>query len=147
MKAIKTLFMVGLAILGLTVSSFAIANDYAEQKVVYHVNYKETSRHALTLGNVQNHINGVGNGRIQVQVIAHGAGVQLLRKAKDDPQMQARIDNLKLQGVEFKVCENTMRNNDIKIEQLYDVSDSDVVKSGVAEIAALQQQGYVYLRP
>ena len=30
---------------------------------------------------------------------------------------------------------------------LFDVSEKDIVPSGVAELAKLQQQGYVYIKP
>jgi len=35
----------------------------------------------------------------------------------------------------------------VSVEQLFDASPADIVPAGVAEIAALQQQGFVYLRP
>jgi intracellular sulfur oxidation DsrE/DsrF family protein len=30
---------------------------------------------------------------------------------------------------------------------LFDVSEKDIVPSGVAEVATLQQKGYVYIKP
>lgn len=122
-------------------------SSYQEQKVVYHVNYDDNKRHKGMLGNIQNHINGVGAERLKVNVVMHGSGIELLRQAKTDPQAQARIDNLKVQGVEFKICANTLRGRKIELNELYDAKQQDIVPAGVAEIASLQQQGFVYLRP
>lgn len=144
-KLLTVLFLFSTATFG--THALAEGKGYAEQKVVYHVNYHDNSRHNGMLGNIQNHINGVGEDKIQLKVVMHGSGLELLRHAQNDAQMQAKIDNLKMQGVEFKVCENTLKGRNISLDELYDANASDVVPAGVAEIASLQQQGYMYLRP
>ncbi|AHF00854.1 hypothetical protein THIAE_02865 [Thiomicrospira aerophila AL3] len=123
------------------------ANSYDEQKVVYHVNYGDEQRYRGMLGNIQNHINGVGEDQITIHVVMHGAGIGLLNSAHTDELIQSRILNLKAQGVNFKICANTLQGNNIAVSELFDASEADIVPAGVAEIAALQQQGFVYLRP
>lgn len=125
----------------------AIASSYEPQKVVYHVNYADDNRYRAMLGNIQNHINGVGLDKVEIQVVMHGAGIDLLQRAHTDEVIQSRIMNLKGQGVGFKICANTLVGRNVSVDQLFDASDADIVPSGVAEIAALQQQGFVYLRP
>jgi intracellular sulfur oxidation DsrE/DsrF family protein len=49
--------------------------------------------------------------------------------------------------VTFKICANTLKGRKVALDMLYDASESDVVPSGVAEIAHLQGQGFAYLRP
>ena len=62
--------------------------------------------------------------------------------------MTARIDGLKDQGVSFNVCANTVRGRKVDMEtDLYNVSQGDIVPSGVAEVAKLQQDGFVYIKP
>ena len=62
--------------------------------------------------------------------------------------MTARIDNLKSQGIDFNVCANTVRGRKVNLESdLYNVDKSDVVPSGVAEVARLQAMGYSYVKP
>jgi intracellular sulfur oxidation DsrE/DsrF family protein len=61
--------------------------------------------------------------------------------------MTARIANLKNQGVTFKICANTLKGRKVELDYLYDADESDIVPSGVAEIAHLQGQGFGYLRP
>ena len=109
--------------------------------------------------NIQNHINAVGAENLDLKVVLHGKGLSLLLEpdlaaetklprgnATDD--MQAKISGLKDQGVNFKVCANTVKGKKIDIaEHLYDSSDGDVVPSGVAELAKLQAVGYTYIKP
>jgi intracellular sulfur oxidation DsrE/DsrF family protein len=125
----------------------AVAAD-KEHKVVYHLNSSDMKHHNAFLGNVQNHINAVGKEKLDLRVVMHGDGVEILRHARSDEGIKTKIDNLKLQGVHFNVCANTLKGR--KIDQkkdLYDVTDNDVVPSGVAEIAILQGKGYAYVKP
>jgi intracellular sulfur oxidation DsrE/DsrF family protein len=50
------------------------------------------------------------------------------------------------QGVEFRVCNNTL--NAFNIEPNKVIQEAKVVPSGVAEVARLQsREGYVYIHP
>ena len=58
------------------------------------------------------------------------------------------IDGLKNQGVQFKVCANTLKGRKVNMEQdLYMVEEADIVPSGVAELGILQAQGFAYIKP
>ena len=49
-------------------------------------------------------------------------------------------------GVEFRVCEYTLKSRNIDKSKMID--DLKYVPSGVAEVARLQaQEGYAYLKP
>jgi hypothetical protein len=62
--------------------------------------------------------------------------------------MQAKVANLKNQGIKFNICANTLRGKKINYEKdLYDVNKADIVPSGVAELSHLMQQGYAYIKP
>ncbi len=135
-------------------------NGYGKQKVVYHINYDDPKKQAGALRNIQNHINAVGKDNLEVKVVLHGNGLALLlepdsleklkkfKHANANEKMTARIDGLKDQGVSFNVCANTVRGRKVDLESdLYNVSQNDIVPSGVAEVAKLQQQGYVYIKP
>jgi hypothetical protein len=128
----------------------ALAADakYEKQKVVYHVNGDDEKQLKATLGNIQNHINAVGKENLDLRVVMHGNGVALLQKANNDPDMQSKVINLKKQGIHFNVCANTLKGKKINYKNdMYDVSEQDIVPSGVAEIAALQAKGYSYVKP
>ncbi len=126
----------------------AVSAEYGHQKVVYHVNYDDPARHKAALGNIQNHINAVGADKMDIKVIMHGPGLGLLRNALEDADIQAGVDSLRLQGVDFGICSVTVSRGNINVlTDLYDSTEKNLVPSGVAEIAHLQSQGYVYLRP
>jgi len=131
----------------LALTSWQVQADYGQQKVVYHINYDNLQRQKAALRNLQNHINAVGADHLTARVVLHGKGVTLLQHAFTDSQLASKIDRLKLQGVQFKVCANTIRKKSIPIETLYDADKKDIVPSGVAEISHLQAKGFSYLRP
>jgi uncharacterized protein len=129
-----------------------------KQKAVYHINGGDAKQQAAALGNVQNHIAAVGADKMDVKVVLHGDGLSLLlypdtlaetkmKTANATEEMQARIAGLKVQGVQFQVCNNTVKGRNIPLDGLYDVSDADIVQSGVAQLAILQGQGYAYIKP
>ena len=129
-----------------------------KHKAVYHVNYYGAKHQASTLINIQNHINAIGKENLDLVVVLHGDGLSLLMypdavgsnkmaegNAKD--AVLARIEGLKQQGIRFLICRNTIAGRGIDMNDLYDVDESDIVRSGVAHIAVLQAQGYAYLKP
>ncbi|MGB1108749.1 MAG: DsrE family protein [Gammaproteobacteria bacterium] len=137
----------------------AHASAYDKQKVVYHINYDNAKQQAGALRNIQNHINAVGKDNLELKVVMHGNGLTLLltpdaagntkfSAGNANDQMQAKIAGLKDQGVSFNVCANTLKGKKVDYENdLYDVSQADIVPSGVAELAKLQGMGYTYIKP
>ena len=138
----------------------ATAEDrYGKQKVVYHINYDDPKAQAGGMRNIQNHINAVGAENLDLKVVLHGAGLSLLlepdalehtklKYGNATDVMQAKISGLKNQGVEFKICANTLKGKKVSYENdLYDVSNGDIVPSGVAELSRLQAMGYTYIKP
>jgi intracellular sulfur oxidation DsrE/DsrF family protein len=90
----------------------------------------------------------VGAENIEIKVVMHSGGVQLLARALENEDIRSRVDSLKTQGVQFQVCANTLRGKGIDREKdLYEVAESDIVPSGVAHLAHLQGQGYTYIKP
>ena len=51
------------------------------------------------------------------------------------------------EGVKFLICRNSLVGRSIDPADLYDVKTGDIVGAAVAEVAALQAQGFVYLKP
>lgn len=122
---------------------------YAPQKVIYHVStgggwFGRQHRHLIAVTN--NHLNAVGEGFLDLQIILQGDGVDILMAANRDAKLAASISRLRKQGVRFLVCNNTlvMRRINYKTD-LLNVSRADIVSAGVAELARLQKNGYVYL--
>lgn len=122
------------------------AADPARIQVVYHLadGLPQASR---ALRQIRNHLKAAPDTRIVV--VAHGAGIDfLLQEAVDDGKYPYAllVEPLAADGVEFRVCRNTLDARLIPRERL--LEQVTVVPSGVAEIAALQaREGFVYLRP
>jgi hypothetical protein len=126
------------------------ADRYGKQKVVYHINYPGGEGDKVYKGamrNVQNHINAVGAKNLDLKVLIHGNGINLLKSAKTTGALQSAVANLKSQNVTFQVCANTLKGKKLSTDQLYEVFDEDIIPSGVAELAHLQALGYTYIKP
>ena len=145
----KFLSLVAFALLASGGSSVALAADTAGvQKVVYHINYNDEKQLNGALGNAKNHIAAIGKDKLDMKIVMHGPGVDLLKIANTDLGVQQKVILLKKDGVDFEVCKNTLVNKKINYkDDLFDVSEKDIVPSGVAEVATLQQKGYAYIKP
>jgi uncharacterized protein len=126
-------------------ASTALAKaEQVTEKVVYHINDASLARVAMR--NVENHLNASPDARIVV--VTHGKGIDfLLNDAKDDKgPYQGQVAGLKSQGVEFRVCRNTLKGRNLTDDAV--IIEGTVVPSGVAEIGRLQaREGFVYLKP
>ena len=160
MKTISCFRLATAVLLGLMLAGNALAADrYDRQKVVYHINYDDPAAQAGALRNIQNHINAVGADKLDIKVVMHGKGLTLLltpdaaehtrlKRGNATDEIQAKIAGLKDQGVGFEVCSNTLKGKQVDyFNDLYDVSEADIVPSGVAELARLQAMGYSYIKP
>jgi hypothetical protein len=117
----------------------------AQDKVVYHIS--DAATQALAgLRNVRNQLDTEPS--TQVTVVAHAMGVDFLMEDAKDKSGVAYADlvaALKSRGVNFEVCEITLKNRGLKKEQF--IMEADFTPSGVVRITKLQHQGYAYLRP
>lgn len=150
----KTALFAAAALLGLsaaTAQAGSAKNGYNKQKVVYHVNNIHTATGALR--NAKNHLNAVGDKNIEMIVVTHSSGAFALVEGsmgKKDKKGKVynfsdTIASLANRGVKFQICANTIRGKKIdknKISQF-----AEIVPSGVAHVAHLQQQGYLYIKP
>ena len=139
--------------------ALVLADDGTSQQVIYHVNFDDARAQQQTLRYIQNHLNAVGEEKLDLRVILHGNGLTLLlepdmadntlfRTGYATDELTATIAALKDRGVHFLVCANTLRGKKVdSANDLYDVDEQDIVASGVAEIARLQGQGFAYIRP
>ena len=147
MKQILAIAMITILALTAGVGS-SLADGYGKQKVVYHINFDDQKRQKGALRNIQNHINAVGKDKLDLRVVMHGKGVSLMKFANNNADMQSKVINLKQQGIKFNICNNTLVGKKINYKNdLFDVSQEDIVPSGVAEIAHLQKKGYAYVKP
>jgi uncharacterized protein len=123
-----------------------VSSGGSQDKVVYHFSdgFAQASN---GLRNVGNHLEVNPNAKIVV--VAHARGVDFLMKGAQDAngnKYEDLVEQLKMRGVRFDVCEITLRNRKLAREQF--IADATFVPSGVAEITRLQQrEGFAYLKP
>ncbi len=132
--------------LSILATGCATTADGPRDKVVYHINdgYAQASN---GLRNVGNHLEVNPNAKIVV--VTHAQGVDFLMKGAKDKngnKYEDLVEQLKTRGVQFDVCQITLRNRKLSKDQF--IEYATFVPSGVAEITRLQQrEGYAYLRP
>ena len=137
---------VALAVFFAAASLGALAAPGDPVKVVYHMN-EDVQRAPQALRNVRNHLSV--DPKAKIVMVSHAAGINfLMRDAKDanGNPFEVTVQDLKSQGVEFRVCEITLKQRNIDRKQL--IEEVSYVPSGVAEVSRLQiQEGYAYLKP
>ena len=139
----------GVGMLALAVGGFSgslLAANPEPVKVVYHMvdGIDQASR---GLGNIRNHLREMPDTKIVI--VAHGEGINFLLDGAVDrtgKTFDDQVAALASQGVEFRVCRNTLTARNILPSKL--VLEAKVVPAGVVEVARLQaREGFVYLRP
>lgn len=156
MKILSKVALIAAGI-ALTASAYAVdtskpaKNGYNQQKVVYHINDINTATGALR--NVKNHLNALGDKNIEVIVVTHSSGAFAMvdgamgkKDKKGKPyNFTDQIAGLANRGVKFTICANTIRGKKIPKDKIN--VNAEVIPSGVAHVAHLQQQGYLYIKP
>jgi intracellular sulfur oxidation DsrE/DsrF family protein len=143
-------FLRQLAALMAFIFASIFSNAYAADgntKVVYHIDDAQ-SQGLKGLRNIRNHLDVAPNTKIIV--VTHANGIDLLmegaKDSKNGIEYAPLISALKSRGVEFDVCEITMKNRDLKKDQF--ILDADFVPSGVVRVADLQyKDGFAYIKP
>jgi intracellular sulfur oxidation DsrE/DsrF family protein len=115
-------------------------------KVVYHFS-EGLAQASNGLRNIRNHLEV--NPKAKIVVVSHALGVDFMIKGAKDKNgnpYEVIVQDLEAQGVQFDVCQITLRNRKLRKEQF--IEEATFVPSGVAEITRLQQrEGYAYLKP
>jgi intracellular sulfur oxidation DsrE/DsrF family protein len=142
-------------IMGLWLMAFAVSAQYVQpnithepygkQNVVYQLNDSNPDFQIQILRNINNHVRAVGAENIDLKIVVFAGGMSALETTK--PETVKALENLRAQGVEVKVCNNTLRARNVDWRTLKDVKETDIVPAGVAELAYLQAKGYHYIRP
>ncbi len=127
--------------------SFASA-AFAEDKVVYHIDDAATQA-TKGLRNIRNHLDVAPDTKIVV--VTHANGVDfLIEGAKDakNPEIDyaALVSALKSRGVQFEICEITLKNRNLKRDKF--LLEASFMPSGVVRITQLQsREKFAYIKP
>jgi hypothetical protein len=124
----------------------AFAQTGGQNRVIYHLNLG-LDQASDALRNIKNHLSVDRNAKIAV--VAHSKGVDFLMEGAADKNgnpYNIPVEELAQKGVEFKVCEITIKSRQLDRNKF--LPEVKFVPSGVQEVTRLQaEEGYAYLKP
>lgn len=138
-------------LLSLSLSGFAGNVSAAEQpagvpatreKVVLQVSDSVPAKWSLTLNNARNALEALGKGNIDIEIVAYGPGIEMLRAGSE---AGARIAQAQSDGIKVVACQNTMRG--MKLAESDMLPSIGYVPSGVVELIEKQKEGWSYIHP
>lgn len=110
-----------------------------EYKVVFQLSNNDTFVQKSLLRQLDNLIDAMES--VRVEVVTHSYGVDLLL---EDSPFKEDIEALSKKGVEFLVCEKTIRSEKISSSELTGMTR--VVPGGLAHIIRRQGEGWGYIK-
>lgn len=136
-SAIRTVLAGTLAIL---LAAPATAGE--RQFVIMQINSEELAHWRQALATVRNLLTDAGRDRVQIELVAYGPAVQMLRF---DSVVSSPLTELAGDGVWLRACGNSLRAQQLRPADLHDAAE--VIPSGVVRIIERQKQGWVYIKP
>ena len=121
--------------------AFAQTAAPAKNRALFQVTDNDPARWNMILNNMQNLRDGVGGEPVEIELVAYGPGINML---KADSSVKQRIAEALKVGVTVNACQNTMTNAKlVPADMLPNIS---YVPAGVVEVMRKQQQGGAYIR-
>jgi hypothetical protein len=112
--------------------------------VVMHLNSGDEQVHKGVLTNIRHLYQEVGRETLQVELVAHGAGLKLFVK-KDTRFAMEPVSLKQTYGVEYTACSNTMKAMGLTRQDL--IEQVDRTEPAMVRIMELQEQGWAYIKP
>nr|HET7859453.1 DsrE family protein [Caldimonas sp.] len=113
----------------------------AKNRALFQVTDNDPARWNMILNNMANLREGVGSEGAEIELVAYGPGLLMLKA--DSPVRQRVVEALK-SGAKVNACQNTMQG--MKLVPADMLPDIGYVPSGVVEVMKKQQQGWAYIR-
>lgn len=129
-----------LLLCALAATSTAVAQSKAH-KVVFALTSGDEADWHLTLGNMRNLLSGLGEDSTEMELVAFGPGLAILRSSS---AVAADIKALQAKHVHFMACENSMRMQHVTAADL--LPGVQTVPSGIVEVVTRQEQGWSYIK-
>ncbi len=115
----------------------------ANYKVIFHLDEPSKGRADQVMMNITNLLNDLGDGNVEVELLANGGGVRALARG---PEGQAdQVELLAKRRVRFVACQHSLEHLNLSREDLLDLVE--VVPAGVSELVKIQAEGWAYIRP
>ena len=111
-------------------------------KIVIQVSDNDPAKWNLALNNAKNLQDDVGAANVDIEIVAYGPGIGML---KLESLSGARVADALTAKVKVIACENTMRGQKLTRDDM--LPALSYVPAGVTEIMTRQSEGWTYLRP
>jgi len=111
-------------------------------RVVLQVSDADPAKWNLALSNARNVQEDLGKGNVDVEIVAYGPGLGML---KSDSKVADRLAQALDGNIGLMACENTMRNTKVTKADMY--SGIHYVDAGVVHLMKRQREGWAYIRP
>ena len=128
------------AIIALALAFAAAAGE--KQRVVMQMNDDDATHWRQALGSVRNLLTDVGKDDVQIEIVAYGPAIQMLRF---DSVVGSQLTDLARDGVWLRACGNSLAAYKLKPGDLH--TSVEIVPSGVVEILKRQKEGWAYIKP
>jgi uncharacterized protein len=137
----RTFVVAGAAALAAVSFPAAAQTQAAKNRALFQVTDNDPARWNMILNNMTNLREGVGSEGAEIELVAYGPGVLML---KADSPVRQRIAEALKSGVKVNACQNTMQG--MKLVPADMLPEIGYVPSGVVEVMRKQQQGWAYIR-
>lgn len=126
----------------------AADKPFAEASILLQLSDRDREKQSMVLDVANNLIKHYGDPElVDIEVIAFGPDIDLYR-ADNDPDLRARIESLRVSGVRFVVCKNTLDTlARVTGKQPELVDGIYYVQTGVAHIVDRSREGFTVVRP
>jgi uncharacterized protein len=140
----KNRFFVSFAVV-LLVAVAAVAGPKRQLKILFHVDSPRPERLEMAFHNAHSAEMHAGKGNIKMVVVANGPAVKFFLK-EDAGKFSGEINDLVSTGdVEFHVCGTSLKALGYEAQDV--LGTCKVVPAGVIDIADLENEGFVYIKP
>ncbi len=122
-------------------AQMAPAMPAAKNRALFQVTENDPARWNIILRNMQNLKEGVGTESVEIELVAYGPGILML---KGDSAVKQGISEAAKNGVTILACQNTMKGMKLMPSDM--LTEISYTPAGVVEVMRKQQQGWAYIR-
>jgi intracellular sulfur oxidation DsrE/DsrF family protein len=126
---------------GATPAAAPATTAVAKERAVFAVSDNDPQKWNLTLGNINNALDGIGQDGADIELVVYGPAIVMLKK---DSPVAEKLAAALARGVRIGACQNSMRGFHLEAADL--APGMTPVPSGVVELIRRQHDGYAYIR-
>jgi intracellular sulfur oxidation DsrE/DsrF family protein len=125
-----------------TATSAAAPVSEKVHRVVFQVTLDGEENWNKVLNQIENLKKGFAPDKVEIEVVTHGdAGGLVLAK---NTALSERIQKIEATGVQFSLCANTQKKNNIKPEEI--TPGVTIVPAGIVQVIKRQEEGWSYVK-